>query len=44
MITFLPLLRPHQERGDVAMQKHNLGQLKRVNLPGIDLIGEDGHT
>jgi superfamily II DNA or RNA helicase len=27
MIPFLPLLRPHQERGDVAMQQHNLGQL-----------------
>ena len=23
----IPLLRPHQVRGDVAMQQHNLGQL-----------------
>ena len=29
---------------EIAYDVYSKGQLKRVNLPGIDLIGEDGHT
>jgi regulation of enolase protein 1 (concanavalin A-like superfamily) len=29
---------------EIAYDVYSKGQLKRVNLPGVDLIGEDGHT
>jgi len=29
---------------EIAYDVYSKGQLKRVNLPGIDLIGSDGHT
>ena len=28
----------------IAYDVYSKGQLKRVNLPGVDLIGQDGHT
>jgi regulation of enolase protein 1 (concanavalin A-like superfamily) len=29
---------------EIAYDVYSKGQLKRVNLPGVDLIGTDGHT
>lgn len=29
---------------EIAYDVYSKGQLKRVNLPGVDLIGADGHT
>lgn len=29
---------------EIAYDVYSKGQLKRVNLPGVDLISEDGHT
>lgn len=29
---------------EIAYDVYSKGQLKRVNLPGVDLIGNDGHT
>lgn len=29
---------------EIAYDVYSKGQLKRVNLPGVDLIGSDGHT
>jgi hypothetical protein len=29
---------------EIAYDVYSKGQLKRVNLPGVDLVGTDGHT